>query len=256
MIQALLFDFDGTLFDTGPGIMRSVRSALGQMGIHETDETRLRRFVGPPLTDSFMEQYGMTQEKALCAVELFRERYRPVGLFESEIYPGIPELLQKLRAAGFRLAVATGKPTPLARELLEKCGLLPLFECVIGSEFDGTRGKKEEAVAAVLETLKLPAQRVLMVGDRRFDVEGAAKCGVGCVGVSYGYAEPGELERAGAAAVARTVAELERYLLWLRFPVRLETERLLLRPWMEADAPELYAYAREPRVGPPVPADG
>ena len=133
MIKTILFDFDGTLFDTGEGILRSVQYALEGFGIHETDTARLRKFVGPPLLDSFSE------------------------LYECTLYPGIPELLEQLRAHGFRIAVATGKPTPMARSILQRFDLEQLFDCVIGCEYDGTRSTKAEVVAAVLaETQTAP----------------------------------------------------------------------------------------------------
>lgn len=215
MIQTILFDFDGTLFDTGEGILRSVQYALEGFGIHETDVARLRKFVGPPLVDSFAELYHMPPEQAQAATERYRERYQPIGVYECEIYPGIPELLAQLRAAGFRVAVATGKPTPLARTILQRFDMERLFDCVIGCEYDGSRSTKAEVVAAVLAETHTPPEAALMVGDRKYDVTGAAACGVPCLGVYYGYAEPGELEAAGAVATVRTVAELsERLLHW------------------------------------------
>ena len=132
MIQTILFDFDGTLFDTGEGILRSVQYALEGFGIHETDTARLRKFVGPPLFDSFSELYAMTPEQAQAAVARYRERYLPVGIYECTLYPGIPELLEQLRAHGFRVAVATGKPTPMACSILQRFDLERLFDCVIG----------------------------------------------------------------------------------------------------------------------------
>lgn len=218
MIDALIFDFDGTLFDTGPGIMRSVQYALKRFGIHETDETKLRKFVGPPLVDSFMELYGMSDVAAKAAVAAYRERYLPVGLLECAPYPGMPELLERLRARGLRLAVATGKPTAMAKQILANHGMEQVFHCVYGSEPDGLRARKEEAIFAALEELGLTGEdrrRALMIGDRKYDVEGAQVCGIDCVGVYYGYAEPGELEQAGAAAAVNTVQELEAYLLHL-----------------------------------------
>lgn len=218
MTRALIFDFDGTLFDTGEGIIRSVQYALERFGIHETDTEKLRKFVGPPLVDSFMELYGMPLEQAKEAVARYRERYVPVGLLECAPYPGMLELLEKLRAAGFRLAVATGKPTAMAEQILTNHGMERVFDCVYGSEPDGLRAKKEEAILAALQTLGLTGgkkREALMIGDRKCDAEGALNCGIDCVGVYYGYAEPGEMERAGAVATVNTVAELEQYLLQL-----------------------------------------
>ena len=206
MIQTVLFDFDGTLFDTGEGILRSVQYALEGFGIHETDTARLRKFVGPPLFDSFTELYGMQPAQARAATERYRERYHPIGVYECEIYPGIPELLAQLRAEGFRVAVATGKPSPLARTILQRFDMKRLFDCVIGSEYDGSRSTKAEVIAAVLAETHTPPEDALMVGDRKYDVTGAAACGVPCIGVYYGYAEPGELEAAGAAATVQTVS--------------------------------------------------
>ena len=148
MSQALIFDFDGTLFDTGPGILRSVQYALERFGIRETDLGKLRKFVGPPLVDSFIELYGMPPEQAKEAVAFYRERYTPVGLLECEPYPGMPELLEKLRVKGFRLGVATGKPTQMAEQILKNHGMEHIFDCVYGSEPDGLRAKKEEANTA------------------------------------------------------------------------------------------------------------
>ena len=156
MIKTILFDFDGTLFDTGEGILRSVQYALEGFGIHETDTARLRKFVGPPLLDSFSELYAMTPEQAQAAVARYRERYLPVGIYECTLYPGIPELLEQLRAHGFRVAVATGKPTPMARSILQRFDLERLFDCVIGCEYDGTR-RSWSAIGSMTSPVPLPA---------------------------------------------------------------------------------------------------
>ena len=157
----------------------------------------------------------MQPAQAQAATERYRERYQPIGVYECEIYSGIPELLKQLRAAGFRVAVATGKPTPLARTILQRFDMERLFDCVIGCEYDGSRSTKAEVVAAVLAETHTPPEAALMVGDRKYDVTGAAACGVPCLGVYYGYAEPGELEAAGAVTTVQTVAELsERLLHW------------------------------------------
>ena len=217
MMKALLFDFDGTLFDTGPGVMNCVKYALDKLGISEADETRLRKFIGPPLFDMFQELYGMDDDTAHEAVRLYRERYQPVGIWECAPYPGIPELIQELRHADWKLAVATGKPTPSAIRILERYQMDSLFDYICGSEFDGTRSKKHEVITAVLEQFRLtdkPSQ-AMMIGDRKYDVIGAGICSVSCVGVRYGYPEPGELEEAGAITVVDTVEELKQYLFQL-----------------------------------------
>ena len=215
MKKALLFDFDGTLFDTGPGVMNCVVYALEHLGIHETDLGRLRKFMGPPLYDMFRELYGMDDALGHEAVRLYRERYQPTGIWECSPYPGMPELLTKLRDAGFLLAVATGKPTPSALRILEHYDMDSRFDFVCGSEFDGTRSKKAEVVSAVLDRfgLTMHPEQALMIGDRKYDVLGAREVGVSCLGVRYGYGEPGELEAAGAISIVDSVADLEQYLL-------------------------------------------
>ena len=214
MVRLLMFDFDGTLFDTGPGVMNCVRYALEKLGIAENDQTRLRKFIGPPLADMFQELYGLDEVGAREAVRLYRERYQPTGIWECEPYPGISELLDHLKIAGYSLAVATSKPTPSASRILVRYGLDRKFDFVCGSEFDGTRSTKSEVIAEVLRRFGLTGmpEQVLMIGDRKYDVVGASAFGVACLGVRYGYSDPGELEEAGAIAVVDTVSDLEQYL--------------------------------------------
>ena len=215
MKQVLLFDFDGTLFDTGPGVMNCVVYALEHLGIRETDPQKLRKFMGPPLYDMFRELYGLDDTQGHEAVRLYRERYQPTGIWECAPYPGITEMLQKLRKVGFLIAVATSKPTPSAMKILEHYSMDVLFDYVCGSEFDGTRSKKAEVVSAVLDHFGLASspESALMIGDRKYDVLGAKEVGVECLGVRYGYGEPGELEAAGAIAVVDSMIDLENYLI-------------------------------------------
>ena len=133
MIQYLLFDFDGTLFDTGPGVMRCVQYAVEKLGKPALDETTLRRFVGPPLDESFIEFCGLSPEGAREAIRLYRERYQPTGIWECEPYPGMPELLDELKAAGFRIAVCTSKPTAMAVRILERYGMVDRFDSAAAS---------------------------------------------------------------------------------------------------------------------------
>ena len=215
MKQVLLFDFDGTLFDTGPGVINCVVYALEHLGIYEPDKQKLRKFMGPPLYDMFRELYGLNDALGNEAVRLYRERYQPTGIWECAPYPGIVELLKKLREAGYLLAVATSKPTPSALRILERYQMESLFDFICGSEFDGTRSKKSEVVKAVLEHFEIQkcSDQALMIGDRKYDVLGASAVGVPCLGVRYGYGEPGELEEAGAIVVVDSIKELEAYLI-------------------------------------------
>lgn len=217
LVKLLLFDFDGTLFDTGSGVKNCVQYALEKLGIHETDDAKLRKFIGPPLYDMFRELYGLDHETGNRAVELYRERYQPIGYLECAPYEGMPELVDAVREAGFLAAICTSKPTPTTMQILEHYQLVDRFDYILGSEFDGTRATKQEVVAAVLEHFGLTEhpEQTRMIGDRKYDVLGAAQHGVKCIGVNFGYPEPGELEAAGAEYVADTVEELKTYLLSL-----------------------------------------
>ena len=142
MVKLLLFDFDGTLFDTGLGVTNCVRYALEKLGVHETNENNLKKFIGPPLYDMFRELYGFDDETANHAVELYRERYQPIGFLECTPYEGMIDLVDAVREAGFLASVCTGKPTPTTMKILEHYDLVNHFDYILGSEFDGTRSKK------------------------------------------------------------------------------------------------------------------
>ena len=225
MYRYILFDLDGTLTDPKLGITGCVQYALEKMGIEEPDQDKLEPFIGPPLLDSFREYYGFDEEKGQRAIACYRERFSTIGIFENEIYPGIPQMLEKLQKAGAHLAVASSKPTVFVMRILEHFGILSCFEVVVGSELDGSRSKKDEvvrdALAQLLHGKKIGEQKrdnmvngqdVAMVGDRKFDVEGAKAHQIVSVGVSYGYAAEGELEQAGADVIAKTVEELSEKL--------------------------------------------
>lgn len=225
MYRYILFDLDGTLTDPKLGITSCVQYALDKMGIEEPDQDKLEPFIGPPLLDSFREYYGFDEEKGKRAIACYRERFSTIGIFENEIYPGIPQMLEKLQKAGAHLAVASSKPTVFVMRILEHFGILSCFEVVVGSELDGSRSKKDEvvrdALAQLLHGKKIGEQKrdnmvngqdVAMVGDRKFDVEGAKAHQIVSVGVSYGYAAEGELEQAGADVIVKTVEELSEKL--------------------------------------------
>ena len=214
MITYLLFDLDGTLTNPQEGITKCVQHALRAFGIEEPDLEKLIPFIGPPLIQSFMEFYNMSEEDARKAVAVYRERFSTVGLFENFPYPGIADMLAELKAQGKILAVASSKPTIYVRRILEKFELAPYFDVVEGSNLDGTRVDKKEVIAEVLSQLDNPsADDLLMIGDRKFDVIGAREMGFGCVGVRFGFAAPDELEQSGAIYIADTVRDLHRYLI-------------------------------------------
>ena len=214
MRDILLFDLDGTLTDPKEGITLSVQYALVTGGIDAPDPDALCCFIGPPLKEQFMDYAGWNDQEGEAAVARYRERFGTVGWAKNKVYDGMHDLLAALREAGFTLAVATSKPFVYAEQILRHFGLLDYFHVAVGSELDGTRTDKAEVIEETLRQLGQPDRsRVLMIGDRRHDVEGAAKCGVPCVGVRYGFAAEGELEAAGACHVADSVEALRDYLL-------------------------------------------
>ena len=214
MYDTLLFDLDGTLTDPKEGITKCVQYALKSFQIDEENRDNLTCFIGPPLRESFRVYYGFDEEQANRATQKYRERFETIGLYENKVFDGIKEMLQQLQASGKCLAVATSKPEVYAKKILEKYELLAYFEEVVGSEIDGTRAEKSEVIQEAFKRLGLSEeqkQQVLMIGDRKHDILGAKKCGIHSVGVQFGYAEPNELELAGADYIVNTVEELTTF---------------------------------------------
>ena len=204
MYDVILFDLDGTLTDPGEGITNSVAHALEKFHIPVPERRELYKFIGPPLYQSFMEFYGLDREQALLAVDYYREYYRDRGIWENEVYAGIPSLLEQLKAAGKRLVLATSKPEEFALQILEHFELMPYFDLV----------EKADVINYALEALKLePGPSIVMVGDREHDVLGAREAGLDCIGVIFGYGDEPELQTAGAVHIAATVEELAGLLL-------------------------------------------
>ena len=208
----VLFDLDGTLDDPFEGITKSVQHAMRKFGV-EAEQEALKCFIGPPLTDSFENYFGLSPSDAKLAVDYYREYYRPTGIFEVSIYEGIPELLEALCEAGCELILATSKPIVFADMILEKFGLARYFTATFGSELDGTRVKKDEVIDYAFKTHPMDKSLAIMVGDRRHDVEGAHKCGIPCIGVTFGYGDRAEHTSCGADLIVDTVEELKRLLL-------------------------------------------
>lgn len=203
MGKTVLFDLDGTLTDPGIGITNSVWAALRYFNIEVKDRSELFRFIGPPLIDAFMEYYGFPEEQAREAINPYREYFASKGIFENEVYPGIPELLEKLKKDGYVLAVATSKPEEFAKEILVHFDLMRYFDYVCGAGMDETRTGKAEVITYALETAGVTDKRqCIMIGDRKHDMEGAAKNGLRKIGVLYGYGSLRELTEAGADGIA------------------------------------------------------
>lgn len=214
MIRYILFDLDGTLTNPKEGITRCVQYALRSFGIDEPDTDTLVPFIGPPLMQSFRDFYHMSEEDARKAVEVYRERFSTIGLYENAVYPGIPELLHALQKQGKILAIASSKPTVYVEQILKHFHLNDYFQVIQGSNLDGSCVAKQDVILEALRRLGNPsADALLMVGDRKFDVIGATAMGFPCVGVRFGFAAPGELESSGAVYIAETVSDLQEYLL-------------------------------------------
>lgn len=212
MYKNILFDFDGTVYDTLEGIIKSVRYALSKKNIDAPDEV-LQKFAGPPLFDKSQELFNFSDEEAAKFVSDFRERYLPVGLYESRVFPGISQLLKKLRAAGMKTAVTTLKPEELAKALLQRENMLDMFDAVIGSNINSNSDTKAGAIRKAMKLLGAKTGDTVLIGDTKYDAAGAQSCGIECIGAGYGYASEGELEAAGVRIIAGSVKDLERILL-------------------------------------------
>jgi phosphoglycolate phosphatase len=205
--RLVLFDLDGTLVDSSPGIFASVRFAAAELGLPVPTAQQLRGMVGPPLQDGFALVLGVPVDDVPRAVTAYRAHYTAGALLDVTVHRGIPELLAALREAGATLAVATSKPEAFAVRVLEATGLLPAFASVHGATMDGAVRHKDEVVAAAL-TAHPDGRNPVLLGDRSHDVLGAAALGLPCIGAGWGPAEDGELESAGAVAIAATPAEV------------------------------------------------
>ncbi len=228
----VLFDLDGTLTDPKEGITKCVQYALADFSIIEPDLDALTCFIGPPLLQSFREYYGFDEAEATRAVAKYRERFSTIGLFENSVFEGVHEMLSRLKAEGKAICLATSKPTVYAKKIIEKYGVDKYFDIVVGSELDGRRTNKAEVIEEVLrqaaeqewggigqnvyaKQIETIREKAIMVGDRHHDIDGAKACRMESIGVRFGYAEAGELEKAGATYIVDTVEALEKLLLQL-----------------------------------------
>ena len=204
--KAILFDLDGTLTDSGEGIINCAIPALQHYGLPVPDRETMKEIVGPPLRDS-MIKYGVPVEKVEEAIGIFRARYTTIGKYENHPYAGIIEMLGKLKAQGHKLYIATSKPEPQARDILEHFNLMPFFDEVAGASVDESRASKEEVIA-YLKTKAGDVAQPVMVGDTIYDIKGAAIHGIPGIGVSWGYGSVEKMVEAGAIAIADSPEEL------------------------------------------------
>lgn len=207
--DVILFDLDGTLTDPGLGIINSVQYALKHFGIIEKDRESLKKFIGPPLRESFMVYYAFDDDQAVRAVEKYREYFRVKGIYENVVYPLIPMLLEELYDSGKKLILATSKPTEFAVQILDHFSLAKYLHYTAGSNMDGSRTRKGEVIAFALNQCQLEiSPNIVMVGDRKHDMIGAKENGIDAIGVLYGYGSRDELENEQPANLARSVDEL------------------------------------------------
>ncbi|MCC8075683.1 MAG: HAD hydrolase-like protein [Clostridiales bacterium] len=213
----LLFDLDGTLTDSGPGIMNSAAYALEKMGYPVGDPALLRRFVGPPLNETFHTCYGVPLEEMTETIRQYRIRYNEQGgIFENRVYPGMEGCLESLRAAGKTLLVATSKPLPMAQRVLDHFGLTQYFDHVFGGTMDESGGgcyKPLIVGRAVAACGEVPLSEILMVGDREHDIFGAHENGIACAGVLWGYGSREEFAAAGAEYIVENYEDLKQIVL-------------------------------------------
>lgn len=213
MYDYILFDLDGTLTDPGLGITNSVMYALKKFSIEVKDRADLYKFIGPPLRESFQTYYGFSKEKSELATQYYREYFRVKGLYENEVYDGIPGLLKNLKRLNKSLILATSKPEAFAVEILKHFDLYSYFSFVAGATMDGARDKKADVIKYALKSCEIsdPSSAV-MAGDREYDILGAKQAGLESIGVLYGYGSYEELKNAGAVYLARCPADILKYI--------------------------------------------
>ena len=206
-MKSIIFDLDGTLIDTRPGIAASLAATARELNLGTVDPARVAGFTGPPLRQGLSEILGLRAPEVDRAVGVFRHSYTACGMADAVVYPGVMECLSTL-AATTTLAVATSKPEPYARRVLDAHGLMDFFAAVRGATLDGSVSTKDVIIASVLDELGLPPSQTSMVGDRDQDMRGARACAVVPIGVTWGYGSAAELSQAGAVALVAHPAEL------------------------------------------------
>ena len=201
----IFFDLDGTLTDPEHGLVASFAYGLGKMGVTWSDKSELKRFIGPPLYTEWQEVYGFTPDESSRALDYFTEYYQVYGWWDNVVYDGVREMLERLKNSGKRIIMATSKPEHFARKILDLFDLAKYFDFVAGAIADKIRDKKWEVLQYAIDSVKPDSlDRCLMVGDRKYDAEGAAICGIDALGVSYGHGTADELSAAGFVSVVNT----------------------------------------------------
>ena len=211
--KTVIFDLDGTITDSGPGIMNAIRYAVKKRGLPDVPEEVLRSFIGPPLKEQFRSVFGLSDDEGTIMVATYREYYGEKGIFENRVYDGVPEVLQKLQEAGVRILMATSKPEKYAKQIAEHFGFDKYFDFIGGACMDGRRTDKHDVIEYVIDSCKVCRENTVMIGDRRHDMIGASKAGIRSIGVLYGYGSREELEEAGAERIAVTPGDIVKFIL-------------------------------------------
>lgn len=212
--KTILFDLDGTITDSGEGIIHSVVYALKKMNLKVPPHTELYSFIGPPLNDTFKKQYHLDDQATEQAVNYYRDYYQATGMYENYVYTGIPELLTALKNAGCTLYIATSKPEIYAKQILIHFELNHYFEKIYGASLDGERSKKGDVIRYALKEAKLTHhEEILMIGDRSHDIVGAKENDLACIGVLYGFGDWTELAAAGADYIVHTPEEIRKIII-------------------------------------------
>lgn len=210
----IFFDLDGTIIDSEPGIINSIKYSLNTLGIEMKDTSKLQAFIGPPIKESFVKVLGFTETKAEAAIAKYREYYSEKGIFECTLYDGISELIEKLYNRGYKILLATCKPEVYAKRILEHFNLMQYFSFVSGCKLDGTRSEKHEVIQNALSQMKIDdLSNAVIIGDRLYDIIGAKKTGIKSVGVLYGYGDYRELTEAGADYIVEDISDLTKMFL-------------------------------------------
>lgn len=205
----VLFDLDGTLTDSKKGITKSVQYSLKKYNIAIENLDILEKFIGPPLKDSFIKYYNFNESQALQAIEYYREYFKKYGIFENRVYENVEVLLVKLKQSGVNLIIATSKPTVFAKRILKHFNLYEYFQNIVGSNLDGTRGKKGEVIKYIIDEYNIGnPEEVVMIGDRKHDIIGARENNIDSIGVSYGYGSLEELKDAGATYIVDNLIDI------------------------------------------------
>lgn len=213
--KTIIFDLDGTLSNSKEGITKSIQYALASAGIEVEDVDSLEHFIGPPLDEELVRTYGMSKGEAQQLREVYRERYTPIGLYETHIYPGTEKMLAALKENGKTVALATSKPTEMAIEVLKYLNIHEYFDYIMGADMEGNRQSKEAVLLALLDEIKeeVNSTNAIMIGDTCFDVDGAKKVGLDTICVTYGFGDEQEMIEHGAIALVDSAEALEKILL-------------------------------------------